>query len=404
MMNINDARSLLESCFKNFGDETAVTIHGKEVSYYKLEELTKEPLTKAPFFLLRAEKDLKTIIAILSCWRNHIPICPINPTLPEREEKRILEDLHRHAPLSSDTYLLTSGTTSRPKIAMLGLEQHICSALSSHPLWKTAVGDRYLLSLPLFHIAGIMILIRSLLTGATIVICDEKEILVNQITHLSLVTTQLIRLLSLNDLSAFAFLKGILLGGGKIPLSLCKKANKMGFPLFPTYGMTEMNSQIATHYFSSRDDEIYYGPPLKGREVMINELGEILVKGTTLFNGYLGKPIDRNDWLETGDIGTFSLKKGLQIQGRKDRMFISGGENIHPEIIEKALASHPQVLQCNVRGIPDPIWGMKTIAEYASEGPIAIAELKEYLTPFLSNYQMPKEFIWKATGKMSLSL
>ena len=287
------------------------------------------------------------------------------------------------------TYLFTSGTTAKSKIACHTLGNHYYSALGSNAYLPIRKGDRYHLSLPPYHIAGIALLFRTFLAGATIALGDG----VDGITHLSLVPTQLRRLLDQEKISPY---KHILLGGAYIPSSLYQKALRRHVNIHPTYGMTEMSSQIATHFDST---SFSLGHPLPYREMKIGKDCEILVRGKTLFKGYLkgdgtfDLPLNQEGYFETRDLGTYSPKTGLQVWGRKDRLFISGGENIHPEEIEKLLVNIEGIIRAEVVPIPDEDYGLRPTAYIESEKKYKEEELKEYLSAFLPKFKIPVSFI-----------
>lgn len=291
------------------------------------------------------------------------------------------------------TYLFTSGTTAKPKIACHTIGNHYYSALGSNAYLPIEKGDRYQLSLPLYHIAGIALLFRTLLRGATVALGNE----VDGITHLSLVPTQLKRLLEQEMIPPY---KHILIGGAQIPLSLYQKALRRGVILHPTYGMTEMSSQIATHL-----DSPFFslGHPLPYRALKVDKEGEILVKGKTLFSGYLQGDgtcdllLNSEGYFETRDLGTYSPKTGLQVWGRKDRLFISGGENIHPEEIEKLLGNIEGIVRAEVIPIPDDEYGLRPTAYIESEKNYSEEELKEYLSAYLPKFKIPVSFF--SSGK-----
>jgi O-succinylbenzoic acid--CoA ligase len=229
------------------------------------------------------------------------------------------------------TQLYTSGSTAAPKIACHTLANHIYSALGSNTLTPLEKDDRWLLSLPLFHVGGIAILFRCYLSGATAVISSKPT----GITHLSLVPTQLLRM---GDVSSF---KCILLGGAPLPQNLPSNCKT-------TYGMTEMSSQIVT------DHQI-----LPHTEMKIADDGEILVRGKTLFHGYLDEEFDRTAWFPTRDLGRWTHDGKFEVLGRKDNMFISGGENIQPEEIEAILKAVPGVEEAVVVPLTDPTFGAR---------------------------------------------
>ncbi|MCH9613504.1 MAG: 2-succinylbenzoate--CoA ligase [Chlamydiia bacterium] len=297
---------------------------------------------------------------------------PLNPYLPEKirnENHQVLKGIKGYA-----ACLYTSGSTSAPKIACFSYENLFYSALGANILAPFEGNDRWLLSLPLYHVGGIGILMRWALSGACIVIPkkgDEKESLLNdKITHVSFVPTQLKRY----PLSLLANLKVILLGGAPLP--------KISLPnLYPTYGLTEMSSQVMT-----RNCVLEY------REMKIAPDGEILVKGKTLFQGYFADgnvnlPLNEEGYFHTGD-----LFDGTKITGRKDRQFISGGENIQPEEIESALSKIPQVLKAHVRPFPDDEYGMRPIASVVLENMLNESVIREALSEVLPAYKIPVKF------------
>jgi O-succinylbenzoic acid--CoA ligase len=286
------------------------------------------------------------------------------------------------------TYLFTSGTTSKPKIACHTLGNHYYSALGSNARMPIEKNDRYLLSLPLYHIAGIALLFRTFLAGGSLALDEE----VDNITHLSLIPTTLFRLL---DKPSLPHYKHILLGGAEIPESLYKKALERNLPIHPTYGMTEMSSQITTQF---SNHSFSMGHPLPYREIKIGKEGEILVKGKTLFKGYLQShgffdlPLDDEGFFRTRDLGSYSPKQGLSILGRKDRLFISGGENIQPEEIERLLKNIEGIIRAEVVPVPDKEFGYRPIAYIESEKTFEEEELKSYLSSFLPKFKIPVSF------------
>lgn len=286
------------------------------------------------------------------------------------------------------TYLFTSGTTDKPKIACHTLGNHYYSALGSNaylPIQKT---DRYLLSLPLYHIAGIALLFRTFIAGGCVALDED----VDRITHLSLVPTQLRRLLEKETLPSY---KHILLGGAEISPLLYQRALERNLPIHPSYGMTEMSSQITTHFSLG---SLSMGHPLPFREIKIGIDDEILVKGKTLFKGYLKSngsfdlPLDQEGYFSTHDLGHYSPKRGLQILGRKDRLFISGGENIQPEEIERLLKNIEGIIRAEVVPTPDDEFGYRPTAYIESEKSFKEEELKEYLSTFLPKFKIPVSF------------
>lgn len=157
-----------------------------------------------------------------------------------------------------------------------------------------------------------------------------------------------------------------------------------------------MSSQIATHFITG---PFSLGHPLPYRELKVGKDGEILVRGKTLFKGYLkgdgtfDLPLDKEGYFETRDLGTYSPKTGLQVWGRKDRLFISGGENIHPEEIEKLLGNIEGIIRAEVVPTPDDEYGFRPKAYIESEKGYNDDELREYLSTFLPKFKVPVSFV-----------
>jgi O-succinylbenzoic acid--CoA ligase len=319
-----------------------------------------------------APTTLETIIHILALFKRGIPLCPISP----RETS--LPDIS--LPESVCSCLATSGTTGA-KFAMHSLENHLANARSTHRDLMLEKEDGYLVSLPLYHIGGLSLLLRSFLANCDLVLAGGAR---ERVTHISFVPTQLKRFLEKKE--AYPNLKAILLGGAVIPLSLCEEAEEL--PLYLTYGMTEMTSQIATKRFLV-EDGINFGYPLPGREVKIGEDGEVFVRGETLFLGYYGRPSPLVDgWLPTQDLGSLN-EKGLTILGRKDRMLISGGENIYPEEIERAFLSLSEVTSAVVSKRVDKEFGERPIAKVWAREAISSSLLYEKLETLLVKFKIP---------------
>ena len=272
---------------------------------------------------------------------------------------------------TSVSIIHTSSSSGSPKAALHNLGNHHYSALGSNENLPFSPGDRWLLSLPLFHIGGYAMLFRSLLGGGALAIAEPgtpiQDTLVRfQLSHLSLVPTQLYRMLhDKQALKHLQNLKAILLGGSAVEPALLTEASVAELPVYLTYGSTEMSSQIATT--PGPVSTITAGRALLYRELSIGPGEEILVKGPCLFQGYLsdkGPVLDTDDsgWFHTGDTGMFTPEGELQVTGRTDSMFISGGENIHPEEIERALCSLTGVLRAVVVPTPDPEYGLRPSA------------------------------------------
>jgi len=271
------------------------------------------------------------------------------------------------------TIIHTSASSGEAKAAVHSFANHWYSALGSNENIPFGPGDCWLLSLPLYHIGGYSLLFRSLISGGSLAFGKPDKSLGQSLqnfplTHLSVVPTQLYRLLADKKSAALLrTLKAVLLGGSAAPKSLIEEAVRQHIPLYLSYGSTEMSSQIATSTKPIQDVQENSGKLLPWREITASKEGELLVKGTCLFKGYLRagtiEPQTDNDgWFHTSDIGTVTDDGTVTVAGRKDNMFIAGGENIHPEEIEKALMTIEGILEALVVPVDDDEYGKRPVA------------------------------------------
>jgi O-succinylbenzoic acid--CoA ligase len=279
----------------------------------------------------------------------------------------------------------TSGTTSQPKQVRLTHGNFLASALASPVLLGLDADERWLCPMPLTHVGGLSILVRSAIYATTAVIhprFDTDAVLDalmdprRRITLVSLVPTMLQRLLD-GGLSGPPTLRWALLGGGPVPPALLARAQAAGVPVAPTYGMTEACSQIAT-----------FGYPLPGVEVRVGEDQEILVHGPVVAPG----STDADGWLHTGDLGCLDGRGRLQIVGRKADTIVTGGENVAPTEVEAVLAAHPAVADAGVFARPDEEWGEVVIARVVLHDGARLDadELRAFCRERLAGFKVPK--------------
>jgi len=314
------------------------------------------------------------------------------------------------------TIIATSGTCARPKAVLHTYGNHYYSAIGSNKNIKVQPGDRWLLSLPLYHAGGLAILFRTVLGGGAVVIANKDADLLDtirryQITHLSLVHTQLYRLLHKKPTrDETKGLSALLVGGGAIPKTLITQAYGCDQPLFTSYGLTEMASQVTTTSpGDSLDRLLTSGRLLDHRQVKVSTEGEILVKGDTLFRGYVVQdevylPVDGEGWFHTGDIGRLDDTGCLTVRGRKDSMFVSGGENIHPEEIEGTLSLLDDVTDAVVVPIEDDEFGFRPVAFIRTAGNKRVykSDLVTRLEQYLPRFKIPVRFYkWPETAQES---
>jgi O-succinylbenzoic acid--CoA ligase len=319
------------------------------------------------------------------------------PLLEESQQRKEPEDIPLGRPA---TMVFTSGSTGTPKAALHTFGNHYHNALGSNANIALRPGDRWLHSLPLYHVGGLSILFRCQLTGATVALPLQGRSLGEAIarfdaTHVSLVPTQLLRLL--REDANLAGLKTVLMGGGPVPASLVDEAVARGLPIRTSYGLTEMASQVTTTPPGASPEALRTaGRVLPGCEVSISGGGEILVRGETLFAGYvegekIDRPLDAVGWFHTGDLGDLDQDGYLRVLGRRDNLFISGGENIQPEEIEEALFRLKGVSEAVVVPVPDEEFGARPVAFVRTEDG-TVRDLVPELEKVLPRFKIPTAF------------
>src|SRR6478752_1197207 len=269
--------------------------------------------------------------------------------------------------------VLTSGSSGTPHPVGLTYGNFLWSAVGSSFNIGVDPADRWLCCLPLSHISGLGILMRSVIYGTTAVVHDGFEtdrvaaaLADDGITVLSLVTTALVRLLEAGaDLSGP---RAILIGGGPVPKEPLEEAIGRGATVVQTYGLTEACSQVTTH-------------------LRIHE-GEILVQGPTVAPGCA----DADGWLHTGDLGRIDEEGFLYVEDRMDDMIVSGGENVVPAEVEQVLLRHPEVADAAVVGREDPEWQQAVTAIVVLEDGSEVSpdELRRHCAESLADYKVPK--------------
>jgi o-succinylbenzoate---CoA ligase len=277
----------------------------------------------------------------------------------------------------------TSGTTGRPKAVELTYGNHAASALAAADALGVHPDDRWLCPLPLFHVGGLGVLIRSVINATTARVHDRfdtgavKDALEGgEVSLASLVPTMLVRLRAAG-LGRAPGLRAIALGGGPIPAGLLDWARGAALPVVPVYGMTETCSQVAAGS---------PGRPLRGVELEIAADGEILVRGPMVARGSLAP----DGWLHTGDLGHLDQDGGLHVDGRVKELIVTGGENVAPIEVEQVLLSHPAVADAGVAGRPDPEWGEAVTAFVVLRRPATADELRAWCRERLAPHKTPK--------------
>ncbi len=314
--------------------------------------------------------------------------------------------------------VFTSGTTGQAKAAQLTVGNFIAHAKATNARLPSTPNDRWLASLPFFHIGGLAMIARSALAGNTLVVQPRFDPLnantaidEQGITHLSLVATSLKRLLEIREERPFpSSLNTLLVGGGPVPSSVLARARSLGVTALRTYGLTEACSQVCTETATDAGSDTC-GPPLNGVEVRVvdsarvtlavGEIGEIEVRGPTVMAGYLDAPeanaqVLSHGWLRTGDFGSLDADSRLTVFARRSDLIVSGGENIYPAEIEAVLEAHPSILEAAVVPLADAEWGQVPVALVVVKGTLEPVPLFEALDAFcrqqLAGFKIPKVF------------
>lgn len=326
--------------------------------------------------------------------------------------------------------LYTSGTTGHPKGAMITYGNFLASALASALQLGVLPGDRWLVPMPLFHVGGLSVLMRSLIYGTTAVAHERfsaeavnRAIDEEGITLVSVVPTMLSRMLAGRGTPYPERLRCVLLGGSYAPKPLLERCQALRVPVAQSYGLTEATSQVCTLLPQDGLRKLgSSGKPLlpteirvvcEGRPAAPGEPGEIIVRGPTVTPGYWRRPdatanAIQDGWLYTGDIGFLDEEGYLYVLDRRTDLIVSGGENIYPAEVENAIAAHPGVLEAAVVGETDPEWGQVPVAFVVPVRPGAVdeANLRAHLEGRLARYKVPKRFVWmeqlprNASGKL----
>ncbi|MCX7897598.1 MAG: AMP-binding protein [Rhodocyclaceae bacterium] len=362
--------------------------------------------------LLPLRGDAKALaLGLLSAAKGSATAFPLSPRLSPATEGQLLALARSEASPRLALIITTSGSTGIPKGVKLSWRAIAAAARLSNRAFSFGPGDCWLCPLPLYHIGGAMILYRALRAGAAAVIHEgfdveaiRAEFARRPITHVSLVPTMLAKLLEAG-IAPPASLRVALIGGAALARPLFLRARAAGWPIVPSYGMSETCAVAC----ACRDaDETWpegdAGQPLAGVRVRLGSHSRIEISTPARYLGYLGEPSLQGAWITTNDLGEIDAKGRLRILGRLDEVINSGGMKIHPAEIENRLLACAGVSAAGVVGLPDPLWG-QTIA-CAFVGWIEEAALERWCREWLPSSMRPRRFLrvgslpMTATGKL----
>jgi len=343
---------------------------------------------------------------------------PTNPAIDTLEATETDDNPATEADLDTEGLVLfTSGTAGEPKGVRLTRRNLVASGAASAHRLGVDPADRWLVCLPMYHMGGLAPLLRSTLYGTTTVVQREfghdataRVLEEYDVTGVSLVPTMLTRLIDAgwepNDPLRF-----VLLGGAPASRELIERCAARDVPVYPTYGMTETASQVATATpEEARAHPGTVGTPLRGTSVSVlggdgtatepGTTGELVVDGPTVTPGYLDAEQTADafddDGFHTGDLGYADESGRLWVVGRVDDAIVTGGENVHPTRVADALQDLPGVADAAVFGLPDDEWGERVAALVVPAGApagspsLTADQVRESVRDRLATYAVPK--------------
>lgn len=348
-----------------------------------------------------------------------VPVASVDPPVSDADSFDALErasaepvERAREDPLAM---LFTSGTTGDPKAVVLSTGNLLASATSSAFRLGVTPEDRWLLCLSMYHMGGLAPVLRATLYGTTLIFQEEfdpkttaEAMAAYDATGISLVPTMLDRILDAPVDPAPDSLRFVLLGGAPASGDLIDRCRQADVPVYPTYGMTETASQVATATPSEAfEHDGTVGRPLlftdvtvvdeDGTSVPSGETGELVVSGPTVMQGYYGNPdATANAFGEhgfyTGDVGYRDDGGRVWVLNRREDRIVTGGENVHPGEVADALREHESVRDVAVVGLDDPEWGERVSALVVPEaGTAATAEdLRSHCDERLAGFKRPR--------------
>jgi O-succinylbenzoic acid--CoA ligase len=404
-------------------DRTALVADGAEMSYAELEaeatwvarRLAAHGVRRGSTAALTMHPRREQVVLAHALMKIGATLLPLNPRLTDAERAAIVEaeepivDLDDPGELTQTeadlpllgehdmddvcARVLTSGSSGTPKPVGLTYGNFLWNAVGSGFNIGVDPADRWLCCVPLSHIAGLGIVMRSVIYGTAAVVHDGFEVdrvaaslESDGITVVSVVATMLTRLLEAGaDLSAP---RAILVGGGPVSEERLEEALAKGATVVQTYGMTETCSQVTTLAPADARRKIgSAGRPLLTTHLRIEE-GEILVQGPTIAPGCA----DGDGWLHTGDLGHIDEEGFLYVKDRIDDLIVSGGENVVPAEVEEVLLRHPEVADAAVVGREDPEWQQAVTAVVVLESGSQVTpdDLRRHCAGSLAGFKVPK--------------
>ncbi|MGX6962925.1 o-succinylbenzoate--CoA ligase [Vagococcus xieshaowenii] len=340
-------------------------------------------------------------------------IVPLDGTL--RTSRMKITPLVDERQLTSIMY--TSGTTGRPKGVVQRFTNHQASVKAAQINMGLTADDCWACAVPLFHISGLSIILRQLITGCSISLYPKfdadqltADIISKRVTIASVVTYMLEKMIEKfpTETNYPTTFKTYLLGGGPIAKDTLIICRDLKIPVIQSYGMTETCSQVVALSANDALTKIgASGVPLYGMSLRIvdehnqllpaSQTGEIQLKGPQVISHYLNETASHlakwthDGWFKTGDLGYLDEEGYLFVISRLSELIISGGENIYPPEVESILKQHPAITEVAVIGEVDIKWGQIPVAYAVVNQPITLEALQLFTTKQLAKYKVPKK-------------
>lgn len=327
--------------------------------------------------------------------------------------------------------LYTSGTTGQPKGALLPHRKTLFNSLNAAIFFDLTQHDRVLVPLPLFHSFGLVILsIPALYAGATVVLERSfdphavwQRVRSEGITFFGAVPTQLRELLAVLDQAGreavpVAGLRFLFSAGAALPVEVIRGFERHGLVVKQGFGQTEtsilccLDGADALRKAGSVGRPVFHaevrvvrqdglaGSPEIWQDCAPGETGEIVVRGPITMLGYWRQPDAtretlRDEWLRTGDLAMADEEGFLTLVGRARELYISGGENVYPAQVEAVYATHPEIAEIAVVGVPDPYWGEvgRAFVVLAPGARLDPDSLRAWGAERLARYKLPRSFV-----------
>jgi O-succinylbenzoic acid--CoA ligase len=404
-------------------DRTALVAEGASVSYAELEaestwvarRLAAHGVRRDSIVALTMRSNREQVVLVHALMKLGAVLLPLGPATSGEERAAVvaaeepavdLDDAGQLTQTEADLpllgehdmddvacRLLTGGSSGAPRPVGLTYGNFLWSAVGSAFNIGVEPQDRWLCCLPLSHVSGLGIVMRSVIYGTTAVLHDGFDadrvaaaLSEDRISVVSLVTTMLTRLLEAGaDLSGP---RAILIGGGPVPEGALEEAVGRGAAVVQTYGLTEACSQVTTLAPADARRKLgSAGRPLLTTHLRIAD-GEILVQGPTV----APTRVDADGWLRTGDLGRIDDEGFLYVEDRIDDMIVSGGENVVPAEVESVLLRHPAVADAAVIGREDPEWqqAVTAVVVLADGAEATPDELRRHCAESLAGFKVPK--------------